>query len=221
MPIIHSDSDLGSLGSAIDRRSASLYGEERWAEHKDTIARFWERVADCLLLLDVANLKIYQDGVVVGGELGRRIVEEAAKRGSMNHQIILCLMNRGAELRKTEDTPLLLEELRLADEEFAAGSVSEDTRRNLDKARLTDERDRFIAKTIDGTLMPGETGILFIGAYHNVHHYLPGDITVEQLKEQTLVKDYFRELVSGESIGRFQELAHYLTSPIAVNRRSG
>jgi len=218
IPIIHSEADLGSLGTAIDKRSASLYGEKRWAEHKETVARFWKSVANYLLSLDAASLKIYQDGLAANGELGRRIIEEAAKRGSMNHRVILQLLSKGAEVRKTEDASLLMEELRLAHAESGAASIRNCESLSFSKACLMDERDKFIARTIDETLKQGETAVLFIGAYHNVHLYLPGDIAVEYLKEPERVKAYFKELISGGRGKRFEQLAHYLVSPVAIHR---
>jgi hypothetical protein len=218
VPIIHSESDLGSLGVAIDRRSASLYGEKRWAEHKETVAKFWKSVAHYLLSLDTASLKIYQDGLVAAGDVGRRIVEEAAKRGSLNHQLVFDLMGKGAELRKAEDASLLLQELRLAQEECAAGNISNYEGLKVIRAGLTEKRDKFIATTIDETLREGEIAVLFIGAYHNVHLYLPGDIAVKQLKERDRVKAYFEELASGRGGKRFQQLARYLLSPIPAHR---
>ncbi|MDI6869276.1 MAG: hypothetical protein QMD88_06815 [Coprothermobacterota bacterium] len=220
VPIIHSEADLGSLGTAIDKRSTSLYGEKRWTEHKETVAKFWRSVADYLLSLDAASLRIYQDGLAANGELGRRIVEEAAKRGSVNHQIILQLLNKGAELRKTEDASLLMEELRLAREECAGEDISNHQELSFRRSRLIEERDKFIAKTINETLRQGETAVLFIGAYHNVHFYLPEDIAIEYLKEPERVKGYFKELISGGRGKRFEQLAHYLVSPVAIHRRA-
>jgi hypothetical protein len=157
--------------------------------------------------------------LAANGELGRRIVEEAAKRGSMNHQVILRLLGKGAEVKKTEDASLLMKELRLAREESRAASVQNPGDLSFSKTCLMEERDRFIAKTIGETLKLGETAVLFIGAYHNVHFYLPADITVEYLKEQERVKAYFQELISGGRGKRFQELARYLARPIAAHRR--
>lgn len=219
VPIIHTEADLGSLGPAVERRSASLYGEKRWVEHKETVARFWESIAEYLLSLDAASLKLYQDGLPADGELGRRIVEEAAQRGSINYQILLRLMNKGAELRKTEDASLLAQELRLAQEECAAGNISNYEGTKVSRAGLTEKRDKFIATTIDETLWEGEIAVLFIGAYHNVHLYLPGDIAVKQIKERDRVKAYFQELVSGGG-KTFQRLTSYLTSPVASRRRA-
>ncbi len=103
VPIIHTESDLGSVASAIDSKSSSLCGEERWAKHKETVAKFWESIADYFATIDASNLKIYQDGLPADGELGRKTIEEGARRGSKNLQLILNLMQKGAEIRKTED----------------------------------------------------------------------------------------------------------------------
>lgn len=217
MPIIHSEADLGSLGPAIDRQSASLYGEKRWADHKETVAQLWKSVADYLLSLDATSLKIYQDGLAADGELGKLIITEAAHRGSPNHQLLLQLIGQGAEIRKTEDVSLLMQELRLAQEESTVGHVSTPGELSFNKARLTEERDKFIARTIAETLEPEETSVLFIGAYHNVRLYLPPDIVVVPLKEPDSVKAYFEELTSGRAGKDFEHLALYLASPISVS----
>ena len=211
------ESDLGSAASAIDRQSASLCGEERWAKHKEVVAKFWANIADYLAAIDASNLKIYQDGLPADGDLGRSIIEEAAKRSSKNHQIILALMERGAEIRKTEALSLLKEEydyitgLTQPKSATARTTIYATYRRR--KNQLTRERDRFVAKTIDETLQEGETGILFMGSYHDILSHLPKDITVEQVKERQRIIAYFKELVSGVDGKRFEELAEYLVSP--------
>jgi len=217
VPIIHMEPDLGSEATAIDSKSASLFGEERWAKHKESVAKFWERIADYFATVDTSALKIYQDGLPADGALGRKIVEEAAKRGSKNHQIILSLMDRGAEITKTEDPSLLQEEYEYITGLTRSRSISEKTiasaRYKLRKNQLTRERDKFVAKTIDETLKEGETGVLFLGSYHNIFPYLPKDIVVKQLKNREKINAYFRELVSGGDGERFEQLAKYLASP--------
>ena len=59
-------------------------------------------------------------------------------------------------------------------------------------------RDRFIARTIDETLEQNETGILFIGAYHNVMKRLPKDITVIELKEIAKIRKY-QKIIQSDS----------------------
>lgn len=217
VPIIHMESDLGGAAPAIGQSSASLLGEKRWARHKATISAFWQRVADYLSHIEAANLKIYQDGLLAGGDLGRRIVEEGARRGSKNYEIILDLMKRGAEIRTTEDATLLKEEYEHISRLTQAKSPAQRTRAYIEyeshKDRLTSERDRFAARTINETLAEGEVGILFMGAYHDIISHLAPDIVVEQLKEQEKVKAYFKELIHGRHEEKFERLAEYLASP--------
>ncbi len=45
-------------------------------------------------------------------------------------------------------------------------------------ARLLERRDQFIAKQIDQTLAPGETGLIFLGMLHNLQGRLPADVAL-------------------------------------------
>ena len=83
----------------------------------------------------------------------------------------------------------------------------------LRKNQLTEERDKFIAKTIDETLKEGETRVLFIGSYHTIFPYLPNDIIAKQVKDREKINAYFGELVSGGDGEEFEQLAEYLASP--------
>jgi len=211
------ESDLGSAATAIASKSASLFGEERWAKHKESVAKFWDSIADYFAAVDTSTLKIYQDGLPADGALGKKIIEEATKRGSKNHQIVLNLMVRGAEVRKTENPSLLKEEYEYISGITRSRSATEktiaSTRYKLRKNKLTKERDKFVAKTIDETLKEDETGALFMGSYHDILRYLPKDITVTQVKDQEKINAYFRELVSGEEGEEFEQLSEYLASP--------
>jgi len=217
VPIIHMEADLGSVASAIDSKSASLCGEERWAKHKETVAKFWENLADYFGSLDAANLKMYQDGLLTDGEPGRKIIEEGAKRGSKNYQIVLNLAERGAEIMKTEDVSLLKEEhkyiTRLAQSKSVVGKIIAYAKYKPRKGRLTKERDKFIARTIAETLQEGETGVLFMGSYHDVLPYLPEDIVVEQVKNREKINAYLRALPFRRRRREFEQLAGYLASP--------
>lgn len=218
MPIIHVRPDLGSLAPVIDKRSSDLYGERRWRKHKDTVSLFWDAIADYFYRLEVSNLKIYQDGLMANGQVGQRIIEEGAKRGSKNHEIVLMLMEKGGEIRKTEDVSLLKEEydrlIKLAQTKSPLERALIYIGYKLRKDRLMKERDEFIAKRINETLQDGETGVLFMGAYHDVLPRLSKDILVEEVKEQKRVKAYFDELIRGRDELRFDQLAKYLAAPI-------
>lgn len=64
-------------------------------------------------------------------------------------------------------------------------------------------RDRHIAQRIDDTLQDGETGILIIGAGHNVQRYLNRDINVVPLSEELLQlkREFFAEANARELEG--------------------
>lgn len=216
VPIIHMEPDLGNEAAIIDSKSASLFGEERWAKHKENVAKFWENIADYFASVDASTLKVYQDGLPADGALGRKIIEEGAKRRSNNHQIILNLMVRGAEIRKTEDPSLLKEEYEhitgLTHSTQAVEKTIAYAKYKLRKNQLTKERDKFVAKTIDETLKEGETGVLFMGSYHDILRHLPKDIVVKQVKEREKINAYFRVLVSEGDEEKFEQLAEYLAS---------
>lgn len=218
VPILHEEADLGSFGRPLARASAVLSGEGRWAAHKETVNRFWDSVGSYLRSLDSGKLRVYQDGLAADGETGRRIVEEAARLGSRNYQLVLELLRGGAHLRKTEDPRLLLQEREnvaramRGDLGSQAGQEAEQYRR--ERERLAEERDRFIAGTINTTLKEGEVGVLFIGAFHNLLPHLAADISVVLLKSPEKLRAYVGELLLERDERRLGELARYLASPV-------
>ena len=215
IPMIHVDSDLGSVAASVNRKSVEICGKERWLRHKRIVEAFWERIRDYFNGLNPQGLKIYQDGLMADGDLGRKIIEEGAKRGSPNHQIVLNLIERGASIRITEDVDLLKKEfnriLQLAE---AGPELGEDIAREHREEgdRLMAERDRFIATTINQTLKEEERGALFIGAFHNVIAELEDDIKVSELKRLDTVKAYFETVLAGGDDDAFEQLALYMVS---------
>jgi len=220
VPVIHVDPDLGSIASAIDKRSAEICGKQRWEKHKQIVTTFWDGIEEYFKRLDARNLKIYQDGLMADGELGQKIIREGAKKGSRNYQIVLDLIKRGGEIRKTEDIALLKEEygriLKLAQSKSLWEKTTAYIGYRFHRDKLMDKRDRFIARTINETLRKGETGILFMGAFHDVLTHLVKDVVVEEVKKCEKVRDYFKILISGGDEGRFNQLAKYLVSPVEV-----
>ncbi|MDO9529594.1 MAG: hypothetical protein Q7J27_10605 [Syntrophales bacterium] len=214
VPVIHVDSDLGSIAPAIDKRSTEICGRERWERHKQIVTTFWDNIEKYFKKLNADNLKIYQDGLMADGELGQKIIEETAQKGSRNYRIVLDLIRRGGEIRKTEDIALLKEEynriLKLAQSKSLWERTTAYIGYRFHKGRLMMKRDKFIADTINKTLKEGETGALFIGAYHDVLSLLAKDIAVEEVKKREKVKAYFKMLISGKDEERFNELGKYL-----------
>ena len=172
VPIIHTNADLGSLSSEIAERGIAAVGKETWARHQETVAGFWRAVREYCDGIQAMGVKIYQDGMVADGRLGRRIVEDTAAAGSPNYQLVLNLLDRGACLVKTEKFDLVKREydklMAMARAKTMGSRLIAVARYKLIKTILLRRRDAFIAGRIEETLQPGETGILFIGALHKV-----------------------------------------------------
>ena len=220
VPIIHSPADMGTIGTLLSETSAAALGKELWDEHQKTISRFWDSVSRFFNSLQICNFKVYQDGLAAAGEVGLKIVNEGVNQGSVNYEIISGLLQRGATLIKTEDIALLQREYGYIKKLTSAKSTRETEtaalRYKLAQRKLLEDRDNFIAGTIESTLQEGDTGVLFIGAYHEVLSKLPADIRVVQVKEVTRVREYHRVLtsISIETQAQYQQLAEYLVSPV-------
>ena len=179
VPIVHAEADLGSMREPLKRQAQRAGGLAAWAQRQAAINAAWQRIEAWARTLDPARTptRLFQDGLPVG-EQAPRIVEDLARSGSPNHQILKLLVDRGAILTGTEAPDLLLKEYSLM-QSAAAGFADEATRRRyVEQARdLLDQRDRFIASRIHETLQPGEHGLLFIGALHTPWRHLAPDIT--------------------------------------------
>jgi hypothetical protein len=185
--IVHAPSDMGSASAGLEKAGISTLGRQRWQENQKKMESFWleleKEVED--LGLDVEKLRIYQDGLPCAGALGERIVHETAAKGSRNYQIVQKLMDRGARIEATESVDLLRQEYGYIKALLEAKTDEErhgaEERYNQVKDKLLEERDLFIARAIDASLKEGETGLLFIGASHNVLPKIAGDIEVKCL----------------------------------------
>lgn len=225
VPILHLGADLGSIAADATRRGKALVGEQAWQRHRATITTFWERLRTFFQDLPAEGLKIYQDGMLARGAAGRKIVEEAAQKGSWNYRLILDLCERGAELMLTEDYQLAKKErdllVALSKSERLGRKVGAYLKYRLIKGRLLKKRDRFIADRIDKTLGDNETGVLFLGASHAIHAWLPRDIEVISIKDRGKILKYQKNILRSALIGNrgaaaLQELSDYLIAPIPV-----
>ena len=185
--IVHTSSDMGSMGEGLVKEGMAKMGREKWLENQRKIEKFWDELEKEIdgLGLDYSKTRIYQDGLPCGGELGLRIVRETADKGSKNYQIVRKLIERGAAIEATESPELLRKEYEHIKALITARTPEEkaDAARRYDqiKNELMQERDAYIAKAIDISLKGNETGVLFIGAAHNVIPELAKDIEVKSL----------------------------------------
>jgi len=219
VPIIHTSVDLGSLAKDVTKRGIADLGEDAWKGHIRTVESFWDVIIDHFASVDVSGMKIYQDGMVAEGEIGEKIVEESLNLGSRNYQLVSKLLKRGAILVKTEDFNLVKIErdrlLKITQAKTVAEKLLGFTRYKLTKNMLLNKRDEYIAQRIDETLHEDQTGILFIGAYHNIKRKLPGDIQIKEIKDTQKVKEYQQLLpFCHKNKKRFEELGRYLISQV-------
>jgi hypothetical protein len=221
VPIIHMSADMGSIALALDKGAADTLGPELLQRHRETVSGFWDSLDRFFSSLGVKDFKVYQDGLVVGGEEGLRIVKEGINQGSKNYQLVGELLKRGAVLTKTEDLPLVKREYgyltKVASSKSAKEREAAALRYRLAQNRLIQERDSYIARRINATLGEGETGILFIGANHDVIPRLAKDVSVTQVKQVARVRDYHKTLLNRRRADKYlQELAEYLVSPVSI-----
>lgn len=222
VPIIHTSADLGSLAKDVSNRGILVLGEELWEKHLKTVDNFWNVISDYFDSLDVYGFKIYQDGMMVEGEIARKIVEDGIKCGSKNFEVISKLIKKGAVLIKTEEINLVKEErdmlLKLTKAKTKREKLIVSMKYKINKNELLKKRDKFIAKRIDMTLKQGETGIIFIGAYHNIKKYLSNEFKIYEIKDREKVKEYQQLLpFYTKNKVQFEKLRRYITQRVTLS----
>ncbi|MFH1159568.1 MAG: hypothetical protein V1733_01290 [bacterium] len=218
IPIIHSKADMGSLGKELKSKSVSVLGENEWQKHTDTVNSYWEAIESYFENIDICikGIKIYQDGMFVDGEMAIKIIDEGIKSGSKNSEIVSKLIDRGAILIKTEDLKMVKDEYdglqSILKSKTNIKKLFLLLRYKISKPIFLIRRDKFIAGRIAESLGQNETGILFIGAYHNIKKRLPKDITVIELKEIAKIRKYQKAIQSDSKIKTLQleQLTKYM-----------
>ena len=157
--------------------------------------------------------------MVAEGEVGEEIVREIARAGSKNHEIILRLLKRGALLVKTEEFNLVKMErdtlIAITQAKSILQKLTAFAKYEFTKNSHLRKRDKYIVKRINETLEHGETGILFIGAYHNIKNELSKSVRISETKNTEKVREYQRLLpFHSKNTERFKELSEYLVSEI-------
>jgi hypothetical protein len=219
VPIIHTSADLGSLAPEVHRRGVKNFGNDAWEAHLGTIDAFWDALDAYFDSIPVAGAKVFQDGMIADGELGLRIIQEVEKAGSKNHRLVSKLLQRGAILMRTEDFALVKKErdrlLKIIQAKTTVRKFLGLIAYKLSKKKLLRQRDESIARRINQTLGEGETGILFIGAYHTIMPRLARDILIREIKDVGKIREYQSLLPAQEkNKNRFEDLSRYLAAKI-------
>jgi hypothetical protein len=183
IPIIHTQADMGALSESIQRLKVKKLGRKAWARNVDLVGKLWDQIEQAIegLILPSKQVRLYQDGLPVCGHEAE-IVTELAKAGSRNHRLLLRLREKGATIMGTESSELLVEEYQLVKESFASGrstvAAGGEARREALRDSLLKRRDQYMARRINETLLPGETGLIFLGMLHSLSPWLGNDIRV-------------------------------------------
>jgi len=187
VPIVHSKADLGELGREVTKHLKATVGAERTDLRRDSIDAMWSVIRSKLLAMPLpwTSVRVYQDGLpICDHEMA--IVRELGAQGSLNHALLLELIDRGAALMGTERPELLVREYQRIQRLVAvARQPSPDPEEILALRRegeeLLAERDASIASRILSTLVEGERGVLFIGLLHRVDELLAGELRIQHL----------------------------------------
>jgi len=224
VPIIHIDSDLGKAKDEIMLVKNRFLSQKRLEQHEKTISLFWDRIQDYFNEQDIKNMKIFQDGLAAGGEIGKKIVKELALKGSQNFMVLSDLVDKGATIMKTEDIALIQQEhalfMNLLQSKRFFSTIINLLKYRFYKTRLLKKRDIYMAGQINNNLKKGETAALFIGAVHNVSFFLDKDILVFPLKDPLLVNKYFKALSRKKNDREFQYLSDKLRCKINGESKS-
>ena len=184
IPILHSAADLGSLSESVRTEYTRALGPAGWSRHQEAVEQLWRAIRARIeaLDLDYARTRIYQDGLPVCG-FERKIVEELAKAGSSNHQLVADLLEKGAVLEGTEDPQLLVQEYQLQQRQSQKRAAPQPNPAPPDaEARaVLQARDRFVAERIVKTLQEGETALVFLGVAHRLDALGQNGIRVETI----------------------------------------
>lgn len=208
VPMIHSPHE-----ASLTRQKFGLEFAELPEGARGKPAEFWEVMNEAVRKLDNTQVsRIYFEGFTSGSttfegmdEEMRLILEEESQK-SPEMRVLKEILKRGGTLERTEDMFLhrsmnsKLDELGqifgyLEGVLNVAGDDEEPTQEDLEViSRMIEiypeidsvsrKRDEFVAGRVSDTLREGETGILFMGAGHDIVSKLPKDIETELLDER-------------------------------------
>ena len=185
--IVHAPSDMGSASEGLEKSGISTMGRQRWEENQKKIERFWQELETEVedLGLEWRSCASTRTACPAPGLLGERIVRETAAKGSRNYQIVQKLMDRGAKIEATESADLLRQEYgyikALLEAKTDEERVAAEERYNQVKDKLLEERDLFIARSIDCLFKGGRDRTALHWSLSQRAPKIAGDIEVKCL----------------------------------------
>ena len=188
VPILHTQKEAGEILRSLKGDEAERPTDTLLAEQEKSIKEMWDGIYEKIQKTNISyrSMRIYQDAMPVCGR-EKEIAEKLARKASRNHQLILDLLKKGANLEGTEDPDLLIEEYDNLSQLIGKASVSiQSYRDSLNKykengVKLMKQRDAFIAERIISTLKEGETPLVFMGVRHELEKLLQPDFVINYI----------------------------------------
>jgi hypothetical protein len=179
IPILHSRKEAGDIIASLSDDNVAQKPIEHSSGQENSIKEMWDGIYEKIneIGLRYHLVRIYQDALPVCG-MEDRIVKKLAGKGSLNHQIVLDLMKKGARLEGSEDPDLLIKEYSYLEQLISEVSGSAKAYRQgiseykKKSVKLMKQRDVFIAERIKGTIKAGEIPLVFMGVRHELEKFL-------------------------------------------------
>lgn len=171
--IVHEPEDMGLLQGRMRVNR----------EYKEAAAEYWANIGEGISGLHID--RAYQDGLP---DIPQKQVDMLVNRvQTPNYEILRRLRSQGTLIRGTEDPDACTREFGLRQqieypEDEDAWAKAKMAYYN-ERQKLLERRDMYIARRIGGDFLPGETGILFIGAGHSIADKLNGSIQVLEIEQ--------------------------------------
>lgn len=186
VPVLHTPQEARGIGHTFQSGSAYQVATANLGNHDQSVREMWAGIAR---KLNEANLswpmvRVYQDALPVCG-MENEIISVLADHGSLNHQLLMDLVGRGARLEGTEDPDLLVQEHEYLTA-LIATSAGRPERAAFEEYQvrgkaLMEKRDAFIAARIRSTIREGELPLVFMGVRHQLDKQLDGDFMITYL----------------------------------------
>jgi len=169
-------------------------GKEAQDEYLEKFNRYWNQVERQISKLELklgrVN-KLYHELIPAGGDDGIKVIKDLNDK---SYQIVKSKLKRGAQLEATEDRELLTEFMDWS-RCLAVGLQNQKVFTQVYQyySEANKKRNEYLAKRIDETLSPDETGLLFMMEGHQIQ--FPSDIQVFYVAPPALdeIKRWFRD----------------------------
>lgn len=189
VPIFHTQKEVGEILLSLKGDDAARPADTSLAEQEKSLKEMWDGIYEEIREMNISylSIRIYQDALPVCGR-EKEIVEKLAQKASPNHQLILELLKKGANLEGTEDPDLLIKEYDILNQLISKVSVPIQSYRDSLKEEYKDktmklikQRDAFIAERIKSTLKEGEIPLVFMGVRHELEKLLQQDFIINYI----------------------------------------